>query len=66
MSDALVELEALREATRPRLAKDTVTLLRDHAEMFALGDKLDRKLAHGLELLLNMHDKLEAIRHGQG
>lgn len=64
MSAEFHELEALREAVRPRLNKDTVTKLRDHVEFLDLGDKHDRLLAAGLTLLLDMHDRLEAIRHG--
>lgn len=65
MGDAFVELEALREATRPRLSKATVARLRDHAEFQSFGDKDDRAVGDGLTLLLDMHDRLEAIRNGQ-
>jgi hypothetical protein len=61
------ELDDLREATRPRLAPKTVAGLRDMAEAYlACGERADRELGHGLNVLLDMHDKLEAIRHGQG
>jgi hypothetical protein len=66
MSDALTELETLREITRPRLNKTTVQLLRGVAEAYqACGDRNDRMTASGLSLLLDMHDRLEALRHGQ-
>lgn len=66
MKEALAELEALRAATRPRLNKTTVALLRDEAEAWAAcGAKHDLKIAEGMTLLLDMHDRLEAIRHGQ-
>lgn len=65
MSGEFTELDALREAVRPRLSKDTVAKLRDHVDMMYLGDALDRQIATGLGLLLDMHDRLEAIRHGQ-
>ncbi|CAB4198788.1 hypothetical protein UFOVP1324_15 [uncultured Caudovirales phage] len=65
MSEALTELEALREATRPRLNKTTVAMLREEAEAWhAVGTKHDVKIAESLNLLLDMHDRLEAIRNG--
>ena len=65
MSEALVHYEALKEAVRPRLSKETVRKLREHVEFLEIGDELDRQLAIGLGILLDMHDKLEAIRNGQ-
>jgi hypothetical protein len=64
MADALIELEALREATRPRLTKAMVARLRDHVEFQEIGDKDDRAVGTGIALLLDMHDRLEAIRNG--
>lgn len=65
MNSLLVDYEALLTATRVRLTKTTVTRLREHTEFLIIGDEFDRSLAHGLAVLLDMHDKLEAIRHGQ-
>lgn len=66
MGEAFNELEALREATRPRLNKTTVAMLRDEAEAWAAcGTKHDQRFAAGLTLLLDMHDRLEAIRHAK-
>jgi len=65
MGSALIEYEALREATRPRLAPHTVEKLRTHAEFQAMGDKEDRAIGQAISVLLDMHDRLEAIRHGQ-
>lgn len=64
MSEAFTELEALREATRPRLSKAAVAMLREHVEFQELGDTSDRAVGIGLALLLDMHDRLEAIRNG--
>lgn len=66
MSEAMTELEALREATRVRVNKTTIAQLRDLAECYdATGDRPDRVMAAGLLVLIEMHDKLEAIRRGQ-
>lgn len=65
MSEAFTELEALRDATRPRLNKAMVQRLRDHVEFQEIGDKDDRAVGTAIALLLDMHDRLEAIRHGQ-
>lgn len=65
MSDAQIELDTLREATRPRLNAKTMAQLRELAESYAAcGGRDDRTVASGLSLLLDMHDKLEAIRRG--
>lgn len=64
MSDTLVELEELREATRPRLAPKVTQALRDHADMYAsVGNKHDRMIAGAITHLLDMHDRLEALRN---
>lgn len=65
MSEALTELEALREATRVRLNPEAVRRLRDLANVYAELDREAKRLSTGLNLLLDMHDRLEAIRHGQ-
>lgn len=66
MGEAFTELEVLREATRPRLDKSTVAFLREEAEAWhAVGAKIDIRIAEAITLLLDMHDRLEAIKHGQ-
>lgn len=65
MSDALLELEALREATRVRLSPSAVRELRFLARSYgAVGERSDKLISNGLAVLLDMHDKLEAIRNG--
>lgn len=62
--DSPAELAALREATRVRLNTKTIKLLRELADGYAAcGDRDDITTAHGLYVLLDMHDKLEAIRN---
>lgn len=66
MADEHLELVALREATRVRLSTKAVKALREHAEFYDVLDTQEDKLvANGLGVLLDMHDKLEAIRRGQ-
>lgn len=66
MAGEAQELAAYREATRLRLAPTTVKALRDLVATYeAMGDRRERQQAIGLTVLLNMHDKLEIIRHGQ-
>ena len=65
MGEAFTELEALRDATRPRLNKTAVAMLREEAEAWhAVGTKHDVRIAESITLLLDMHDRLEAIRNG--
>lgn len=68
MGNLLIDHEALLEATRVRLSKAARQALQDHFEAWdgLSEDKHDALVANGLRLLLDMHDKLEAIRHGQG
>lgn len=68
MSNLLIDHAAVLDATRVRLSKPARAALESHCEFHeTLGeDAHDKLVAHGLRVLLNMHDKLEAIRHGQG
>jgi len=66
MSSELIELEALRVATKIRLNKTTVAWLREEAEAWrACGTKMDIRMADALAVLLDTHDRLEAIRHAK-
>lgn len=69
MAEALLDYKALREATRVRLSPAARKALEWHAEINEAiaadgGDKNDQLVANGLRVLLNMHDKLEAIDRG--
>lgn len=66
MAGELIELEELREATRARLSPEALAAVRDLAETYEImgGDATDKLTAEGLSVLLAMHDKLEALRHG--
>lgn len=66
MAEAHTELEALREASTLPLARQVAERLRDIANGYEMvGGQVDRRLGQALNALLDMRDKLEAIRNAR-